>query len=162
MSNEYKDWLEDLKNAPIGSVDHKYWLLIEYPWLNLDEDEAINYIDIEKDEVYTFIDCAPEGWAKLCEDLCAEIKPLLERVGYENDYRLCQVKEKYGSLRWYDNGVPDEIWKEYSDILYKYEHISLLTCVCCGAPATKISTGWISPFCDECAKKFNGGFTDIK
>lgn len=161
MSNEYKDWLWDIEHSD-DPEDHKAWLIHEYPWLAIDDDEAVNYFDVDDDKIYTYIDCAPEGWAKLCEDLCAEIKPLLERVGYERKYSLCQVKEKYGSLRWYDNGVPDEIWKEYSDILYKYEHISLLTCVCCGAPATKISTGWISPFCDECAKKFNGGFTDIK
>ncbi len=161
MSNEYKDWIEDLKrsNEP---EDHKSWLIHEYPWLNLDEDEAINYLDIEKDKIYTFIDCAPDGWAKLCEDLCAEIKPLLERVGYENDYRLCQVKEKYGTLRWYDNGVPKEIWNEYDAIIRKYEELSARTCCICGAPATKISTGWICPFCDKCAEEINGTFKEIK
>ena len=163
MSNEYKDWLEDLKNAPIGSIDHKRWLLIEYPWLGMEEDEAVNYLDIEDGEVYTYIDCAPEGWAKLCEDLCAEIKPLLERVGYENEYSLCQVKEKFGGLRWYDdNGVPDKIWDEYNVIIRKYEELSEKTCCICGAPATKVSTGWICPFCDKCAEKINGTFKEIK
>lgn len=161
MSNEYKDWLEDLKNSN-DPEDHKSWLIHEYPWLNLDEDEAINYLNIEKDKIYTFIDCAPDGWAKLCEDLCAEIKPLLERVGYENEYRLCQVKEKYGTLRWYDNGVPDEIWNEYMAIIKKYEELSAKTCCICGAPATKISKGWICPFCDKCAEKINGTFEEIK
>lgn len=161
MSNEYKDWLEDLKNSN-DPEDHKHWLIHEYPWLNLDEDEAINYLDIEKDKIYTFIDCAPDGWTKLCEDLCAEIKPLLERVGYENDYRLCQVKEKYGTLRWYDNGVPKEIWNEYDAIIRKYEELSARTCCICGAPATKISTGWICPFCDKCAEEINGTFKEIK
>lgn len=162
MSNEYKDWLEDLKNSPINSTDHKRWLLIEYPWLRMEKDEAINYLDIEDEDVYTYIDCAPEGWAKLCEDLCAEIKPLLERVGYEKEYSLCQVKEKYGGLRWYDNGVPDEIWNEYNAIIRKYEELSARTCCVCGAPATKISTGWISPFCDRCAGRINGTFKEIK
>lgn len=161
MSNEYKDWLEDLKNSN-DPEDHKCWLIHEYPWLNLDEDEAINYLDIEEDKIYTFIDCAPNGWARLCEDLCAEIKPLLERVGYENKYRLCQVKEKYGTLRWYDNGVPDEIWNEYNAIIRKYEELSAKTCCICGAPATKISTGWFSPFCDKCAEEINGTFEEIK
>lgn len=161
MSNEYKDWIEDLKfsNDP---EDHKRWLIYEYPWLDVSEDEAVNYLDIEKDKVYTFIDCAPTGWEKLCEDLCAEIKPLLERVGYEKKYSLCQVKEKYGGLRWYDNGVPNEIWDEYNAIIRKYELLSEKTCCICGAPATKISTGWISPFCDECAKEINGTFKEIE
>ena len=58
MSNEYKDWIEDLKNAPIDSNDHKRWLLIEYPWLRMEEDEVINYFDIEEVKIYTYIDCA--------------------------------------------------------------------------------------------------------
>ena len=152
MSNEYKDWIEDLKNAPIDSQDHKSWLILEYPWLNMDESEAINYLDTEEDNIYTYIDCAPPGWAKLCEDLCAELKVLFDKVGFTNEYSLGQVKQKYGSLCWYDNGVPKEIWNEYLDIIRKYEELSEKTCVVCGAPATKISKGWISPFCDKCSK----------
>lgn len=157
MSNEY----ENLKNAPIDSNDHKRWLLMEYPWLRMEEDEAINYLDIEEDKIYTYIDCAPEGWAKLCEDLCAELKVILEKANYTEDYKLAQVKEKYGSLRWYDNGVPNIIWEEYSKIIRKYEELSFRTCCICGAPATKISRGWICPFCDKCAEKFNGKFDDL-
>ena len=157
MSNEY----ENLKNAPIDSNDHRRWLLIEYPWLRMEEDEAINYLDIEEDELYTYIDCAPSGWAKLCEDLCAELKVLFDRVGYK-DYSLCQVKEKFGGLRWYDNGVPTEFYKEYNDIIRKYEDLSYKTCCVCGAPATKRSTGWICPFCDKCAKEINDRFEPIE
>ena len=52
------------------------------------------------------------------------------------------------SLRWYDAGVPKDskIW----DIIDKYTQISYKTCVVCGKPATKMSTGWISPYCDDC------------
>lgn len=162
MSNEYKDWLEDLKYAPIDSDDHKRWLLMEYPWLRMKEDEAINYFDIEEDKVYTYIDCAPRGWAKLCEDLCAELKPLLERAGYIDKYKLCQVKEKFGGLRWYEWNVPAAIYDEYNALIRKYEDLSYKTCCVCGAPATKVSTGWISPFCDKCAEGFNNKFKPIE
>lgn len=162
MSNEYKDWLEDLKNAPIDSNDHKRWLLMEYPWLQMEEKEAINYLDIEEDKIYTFIDCAPSGWAKLCEDLCAELKPLLEKVGYVDKYRLCQVKEKFGGLRWYEWDVPVAIHDEYCALIRKYEDLSYKTCCVCGAPATKMSTGWISPLCDKCAENINGKFVPIE
>ena len=162
MSNKYKDWIEDLKNAPIGSNDHKRWLLMEYPWLRIEESEVINYLDIKEDEIYTYIDCAPEGWEKLCEDLCAELKPLLEKVGYVDGYKLCQVKEKYGGLRWYDYGVPGTIYDEYSALMHKYEDLSYKTCCVCGAPATKISIGWICPFCDKCAEGFNDKFKPIE
>jgi hypothetical protein len=162
MSNEYKDWLEDLKNAPIDSPDHKRWLLMEYPWLRMDRDEAINYLDIEDNDVFTFIDCAPKGWVKLCEDLCAELKPLLEKAGYIDKYRLCQVKEKYGGLRWYEWDIPAAVYDEYSALIRKYEDLSYKTCCVCGAPATKMSMGWISPFCDKCAEKINDRFEPIE
>ena len=162
MSNEYKDWIEDLKNAPIGSNDHRRWLLMEYPWLAINKSEAINYMDVEDDDIYTFIDCAPKGWAKLCEDLCAELKPLLEKVGYVDGYKLCQVKEKYGGLRWYEWDVPAAIDKEYFALIRKYEELSYKTCCVCGAPATKMSRGWICPFCDKCAENFNGTFDNIE
>lgn len=163
MSNEMKDWIEELKNAPIGSIDHKRWLLMEYPWLNMEREEAINYLDVDDEAIFTYIDCAPSGWAKLCEDLCAELKVLFDRVGFTNEYKLCQVKEKYGGLRWYDNGAPEEIWDEYQDIIEKYELLSEKTCVVCGAPATKVSTGWICPFCDKCTEEFpNMTFKNMK
>ena len=162
MSNEYKDWLEDLKNAPIDSPDHKRWLLMEYPWLAMDEREAVNYLDVKDDDILTYIDCAPEGWRKLCEDLCAELKMLLKKANCEDEYVIVQVKEKFGSLRWYDNGVSEEFWEEYRELISKYERLSKRTCCVCGAPATKISTGWICPFCDKCAKDINDNFKDIE
>ena len=158
MANEY----EDLKNAPINSNDHKRLLLMKYPWLRIKENEAINYLDIEEDKIYTYIDCAPSGWAKLCEDLCAELKPLLEKVDYVDKYKLCQVKEKFGGLRWYEYDVPAAIYDEYNALIRKYEDLSYKTCCVCGAPATKRSTGWISPFCDKCAEGINDKFEPIE
>lgn len=161
MSNEYKDWIEDLKNAPIDSSDHKRWLLMEYPWLRMEDSEEVVYFDLEEDKIHTFIDCAPGGWAKLCEDLCAELKPLLEKAGYVDEYKLCQVKEKFGGLRWYDCGIPEPISDEYDTLIQKYEDLSYKTCCICGAPATKMSMGWISPFCDKCAEGFTDKFEPI-
>lgn len=158
MFNEY----ENLKNVSINSLDHKKWLLMEYPWLKMGEEEADVCFDLEEDEIYTFIDCAPSGWAKLCEDLCAELKPLLEKVGYVDKYKLCQVKEKFGGLRWYDNGVPTAIYDEYSALLHKYEDLSYKTCCVCGAPASYESTGWISPFCECCATHIGGSFIKLE
>ena len=68
-----------------------------------------------------------------------------------------QIKEKYGSLRWYDSGGNIEIMRE---IIPKYEEESLHTCICCGKLATKISKGWISPYCDKCIG--NREYTEYK
>lgn len=52
------------------------------------------------------------------------------------------------SLRWYDNGCPSG--SKIYDIIDKYEELSEKTCIECGKPAKWLSTGWISPFCDDC------------
>ena len=46
----------------------------------------------------------------------------------------------------YDNGNT----KAGHEILRKYEDQSARTCSCCGQPATRITKGWISPYCDDC------------
>jgi hypothetical protein len=105
---------------------------------------------------FTYFDDIPTGWRKAFgTEMCEEIRRVLVKANYLNKYRIAQVKEKFGQLRWYDNGVPSSIYEELQDIIYKYEEISERTCICCGRPATKISLGWISPFCDECAGKLN-------
>ena len=105
---------------------------------------------------FTYLDDIPKGW---CEafglQMCEDIRRVLVKANYLYDYRVVQVKEKYGSLRWYDNGAPSSIYRELQDVIDKYERLSERTCICCGRPATKISLGWISPYCDKCAEKLS-------
>lgn len=84
--------------------------------------------------------------------MCDEITAVLKRYNFLNDYRIIEIKEKYGSLRWYDNGAPEGAFEEIGKIIHKYENISERTCIRCGKPATKMSLGWISPYCNECAE----------
>ena len=107
----------------------------------------------EYDYEFTELDDMPEGWRiAFGEQMCEELKQELLASGGEEalqEYRIVQIKEKYGFLRWYDNGCTSRWCHE---ILPKYEALSERTCIRCGKPATQISTGWISPWCDECAK----------
>lgn len=117
------------------------------------------------DYQFTYLDDMPEGWRhKFGIDMCEDIRRVLVKANYLYDYQVGQVKEKYGTLRWYDYGAPSSIFRELQDIIDKYEHISARTCIRCGRPATKISTGWICPFCDKCADKLSDriDFEDIK
>lgn len=101
---------------------------------------------------YTELDKMPDGWrCAFGKQMCEEIREALLEANYLNDYRIMQIKEKFGGLRWYDGGAPKKVY----DIINKYEDLSYRTCICCGQPATKISLGWISPFCDKCAEKLN-------
>lgn len=93
--------------------------------------------------------CIPEGWRKAFGiQMIREINEALYRAGGRKqvkEYSVCDVKEKYGGLRWYDDGAPCEVHK----IIEKYDHISYHTCIKCGRPATVRTTGWICPYCDE-------------
>ena len=104
----------------------------------------------------TELDYMPDGWRRAFGiQMCEEIRKILIKGNYLNSYRIAQIKEKFGGLRWYDEGAPSSIYKELQDVIDKYEDISFRTCICCGRPATKISQGWISPYCDKCAGKLN-------
>ena len=105
------------------------------------------------DYSYTELDAMPEGWRfafgeKICEEIMQELNKI-ENKKVRFSYRIVQIKEKFGYLRWYTN------WSTIGldNIIRKYEQISERTCIKCGAAATKISLGWISPWCDECAKE---------
>ena len=117
----------------------------------------------EYDWEYTELDSMPDGWRiAFGEQLCEELKQELLACGGQkalDEYMVVQIKEKYGQLRWYDNGCTDRWFKE---ILPKYERLSEETCIHCGKPATLISAGWISPWCDDCAKEINDRMVPIK
>ena len=109
---------------------------------------------------WTWLDGIPDGWVEAFgEQMCQEIKDELIRCNFLDNYEVIQTKEKYGMLRWYDCGIPAEC--NVHDIIAKYEDLSEVTCCVCGKPATKISGGWIRPYCDNCAKEHGGIFHDI-
>lgn len=95
---------------------------------------------------YTELDAMPDGWRKVFGiQLCKDLRKQLWKEGNLFKYRITQIKEKWGQLCWYDEGASKEVYK----IIEKYEKLSLNTCIVCGEPATKISAGWISPYCDK-------------
>ena len=123
----------------------RYPFLIQRDW----NDKPFDY-------QFTWLDDMPDGWRKAFgTDMCEDIRRVLVKANYLYNYRVCQVKEKFGGLRWYDYGVPSSIYKELCNVIDKYEELSYRICIRCGRPATKISQDWISPFCDECAGKLN-------
>lgn len=124
-------------------------LIERYPFLlprNRLTDEVVGDYDYH----YTELDAMPEGWRiAFGEQMCEEIREELIKAGCLDEYRISQIKEKYGSLCWYDFGATEKMLRE---IIPKYSKLSERTCIRCGKPATKISQFWISPWCDECAE----------
>lgn len=114
------------------------------------------------DYSYTWEDELPEGWRKaFCPQMWDELKEILERHNYLDKFRFTQIKEKYGTLRLYNNGAPEEAYNEIEDWEDKYDRLSEKTCINCGKPAKYTSLGWISPWCEDCAKEINDYFIDI-
>ena len=103
------------------------------------------------DFTYTELDAMPDGWRRAFgEQMCEEIKRELIKINYLDKYRIVQIKEKFGQLRWYDFGANEAIY----NIIRKYTKLSEKTCICCGEPAEHIALGWISPFCEKCVKPY--------
>jgi len=125
-------------------------LIERYPFLlphNRWTDQEIKDYDYS----YTELDAMPDGWRiAFGEQMCEEIRKELIKNDYLEKYRITQIKEKFGSLRWYDFGCTEKMHRE---IIPKYEQLSARTCIKCGKPATRITLGWISPYCDDCLPK---------
>ena len=136
-----------MKKLTNKELVEKYpFLIIRTDWYTgkpLSEDE-INY-------EHTWWDDIPEGWAKAFGiQMCDELLEILKEGNCLNDYRIVQIKEKYGSLRIYDNGTPLEIRDKYYTWLQKYEDLSEKICIMCGEPATHETRGWINHVCESC------------
>lgn len=104
---------------------------------------------------FTELDSMPNGWRRAFgEKMCEELREELIKYNFLNNYRITQIKEKWGELRWYDGGIPrnSKIW----DIINKYTELSTHTCIHCGRPAEIINNmGWYEPICDKCLEKQN-------
>lgn len=107
----------------------------------------------------TELDAMPTGWRKAFGiQMCKDLKKVLKKHNYLYKYRIIQIKEKFGELRWYSCGSPRDC--EYP-VIEKYEELSGRTCISCGSPAKYITRGWISPYCESCVSK-NETYDEIK
>lgn len=116
----------------------------------------------------------PDGWAfafgvELCEDV-RTILIAMEPDGISDTeqlltYRVSQVKEKFGELRWYAGGGlvredlgsangrrHDGIARQTIDgIVELYSHVSGRCCATCGTfDDVRLTRGWVCPICRSC------------
>lgn len=148
---EYLEKVREWVNTGMGDENlsaelnkHNEELVVEFPFLRVYGQESCHGV------TSTMLDDMPQGWRiAFGRKLCKEIKEELIKNNELYSYKIIQIKEKFGGLRWYDNsGLPGMQF-----IIAKYEALSEKTCINCGKPANWISKGWISPYCDECATK---------
>ena len=137
----YNKWLKDKSNKRLNKK-----MVKEFPFL-LPRNRWTNRIDMYYDYSYNELWAMPDGWAiAFGYELLRELKNALIEADYLDKYRIVQIKEKWGSLRWYDFGAPEKVY----DILRKYEELSYEICIYCGEPATHETCGWINYVCEKC------------
>lgn len=91
--------------------------------------------------VYGFAQCGP-GWMKIVEPLIA----MAEKKGFP----VCQIKEKFGALRFY----LDESDSEMNEAVSAAESASRSICEGCGCGSQiRDRNGWLCTHCDDCYKR---------
>lgn len=126
-------------------------------------------------DIRSYIMSLDDGWLRsfglyICEDisdvffeygLLAGDGKMIDGVAYVIE----QIKEKFGTLRWYaslvtedDDVFEDKHISEVGDrldlIVTAYELISSVTCISCGThEGIRFTRGWISPTCYKCYAK---------
>jgi hypothetical protein len=92
--------------------------------------------------------CVGDGWRDLLERACARIRTAIRTHG--GSFRASQVKEKYGSLRFYfDGGLPPAARELVEDAIDLAEARSACTCEICGEPGDLYGPGWLITRCTE-------------
>ena len=86
------------------------------------------------------------GWLQLLTDLSFKLEKLILEQPKPKDFFATQVKEKYGTLRFYMSIYSDEMEK----LIEEAEDESAKTCEICGKPGELRYDGWYRVQCDKC------------
>lgn len=81
-----------------------------------------------------------DGWYDLIAECGANVHAIDPTV------RVHQVKEKFGTLRFYASRYPEGIL----EVIHEAERRSAVTCEDCGAAGELKQGGWLRTLCDGC------------
>lgn len=92
-----------------------------------------------------------DGWFDLIDNLCKEIQWHLDKNSKKDTPQfVCdQVKEKFGTLRFYGHGGDEKI----RAFIWFAESFSGKLCETCGKPGKLRGDGWYYTACDEHTNK---------
>ena|ERR1700690_1659323 len=91
------------------------------------------------------------GWVRLLDELFSCIDDRVQRRNL-TDFKVLQVKEKFGTLRVYVSGADDEIHA----LISQFAELSATVCEKCGSPArtrTVGTHGLLKTLCDRCRRR---------
>ncbi len=115
-------------------------LMDKFPFM-----EATNVFSDERLGYPIGCECG-DGWYDIIYKLCDELNSLYIQNGKDaNKILVQQIKEKYGSLRFYTGGLIEG----GHDIINKYEDLSAETCEICGKKGKLTGKGWVQTLCDD-------------
>jgi len=96
-----------------------------------------------------------DGWEPSIRETATRLEPLIQ-VAKESDpegytagyYRTTQLKEKFGTGRWYISGTD-----QMQEIVSEWEQVTDTICEECGKPGTLRGHGWLYTACFDHAKE---------
>lgn len=97
-----------------------------------------------------------DGWYGIIREAAEKLEPLI--LAYKREFpneeapRAAQVKEKFGTLRFYLTHGTDPMY----DIVNEAEEKSTTTCESCGAKGKLRKGGWLKTLCNTCYRKDEG------
>ncbi len=97
------------------------------------------------------IECK-DGWYSIIDSLCNTIELICRQKDCEIP-EAHQVKEKWGSLRFYVGDVDDSAFEKIDGAINMSEEQSLHTCEMCGSTSDDVELrkdGWWRVRCDDC------------
>lgn len=90
-----------------------------------------------------------DGWVPLCAETFRKIVELYKENGIDlSRFCVLQVKEKFGGLRIYTTGPPQQVWTYVGRIIADAEKRSFEICEMCGAPGILRHNSWWQTLCD--------------
>ena len=92
-----------------------------------------------------------DGWFDLIDQLCSNIQNYIDQNKHLNvpQVTVDQVKEKFGTLRFYVTGGNELI----QGMIWFAESMSGRICETCGAPGKRQGQGYIYTACDKHSKE---------
>ncbi len=90
-----------------------------------------------------------DGWYDILDRLCEKIQNYVDATGC-SQVEASQVKEKFGTLRFYTHGGDETTEKFVDEVVEETYNI----CELCGSKEDiQPTTGWIQYLCSGCRKK---------
>ena len=94
-----------------------------------------------------------DGWFNIINQLCANIQHHIDWKNRNEEVvpqvTVDQVKEKFGSLRFYFTGGDEYI----RGMATMAESMSGVTCEQCGNPGSTVGRGWLTTLCEKHAEE---------